>query len=115
MQSSGMHYFPLAWPFLLALVLLFIVVVALIELRILKYAYERMGVPPRYVMLVLLLSLVGSYINVPVAELPPERIVSNQVVDFYGIRYVVPEVHEWQRTIIAVNVGARSSRSSSYT
>jgi uncharacterized membrane protein len=105
MQISRLHYFPLAWPFLLALVALLVVVVALIELQILKYAYERMGIPPRYVFGVLLLSLLGSYVNVPVFELPPEEIVSNKVVDFYGVSYVVPEVQEWPRTIIAVNVG----------
>jgi uncharacterized membrane protein len=100
-----MHYFPLAWPFLLALFALFVVVVALIEFRILRYAYERMGVPPRYVLGILLLSLLGSSVNIPVVELPPEEVVSNRVVDFYGVRYVVPEVQEWPRTIIAVNVG----------
>jgi uncharacterized membrane protein len=100
-----MHYFPLAWPFLLVLFALFVVVVALIEFRILRYAYERMGIHPRYVLGVLLLSLLGSSVNIPVFELPPEQVVSDRVVDFYGVRYVVPEVQEWPRTIIAVNVG----------
>jgi uncharacterized membrane protein len=100
-----MHYFPLAWPFLLVLAILFIVVVALLEFRILKYAYERMGVPPRHVLGVLLLSLLGSAINVPVAELPPEEMVADKVVDVNGVRYVVPVVREWPGTILAVNVG----------
>ena len=59
MRPSSMHYFPLAWPFLPALVSISIVVVALIELGILKYAYQRMGIPPRYVPGVLLLSPVA--------------------------------------------------------
>ena len=66
------------------------IVVALIELGLLKYAYERMGVPPRYVMTVLLLSLLGSAINIPVAQLQPEEMVSARAVDFFGMRYVVP-------------------------
>lgn len=49
MRPSTMHYFPLAWPFLLAFVILFVVVVTLVELNVLKYAYERMGISPRYV------------------------------------------------------------------
>jgi uncharacterized membrane protein len=100
-----MQYFPLAWPFILALVILFSAVVGLIELGILKHAYERMGVPPRYVMAILLLSLFGSAVNIPVAQLPPERMVSGGLVDFYGINYVVPVVREWPGTIVAVNVG----------
>jgi uncharacterized membrane protein len=105
MQFSRIHYFPLAWPFLLALAFLFAVVVALVELGILRYAYERMGVPPRYVFGVLLLSLLGSAVNIPVAQLPPEQIISGGMVDFFGMRYVVPVVQEWPGTIIAVNVG----------
>ncbi len=105
MRLSSMHYFPLAWPFILALFVLFFVVVALIELGLLKYAYERMGIAPRYVLGILLLSLFGSAINIPIAQLPPEQVVSGGVVDFYGVRYVVPIVREWPGTVLAVNVG----------
>jgi uncharacterized membrane protein len=100
-----MHYFPLSAPFLLVLLLLFIVVVALIELRILRYAYERLGIDRRYIYTLLFLSLVGCYINIPVAELPPEEVIANRVISFYGVSYIVPDVQEWPRTIVAVNVG----------
>jgi len=105
MQPSSMHYFPLALPFILAFTLLVFVMIALIELGLLKYAYERMGVPPRYVLTVLLLSLLGSAVNIPVAQLPPEEMVSGGVVTFFGVRYIVPIVRETPGTIIAVNVG----------
>jgi uncharacterized membrane protein len=100
-----MHYFPLAPLFLLGLFVLLVVLVALIELHILRFAYERMGIHPRFVTALLLLSLVGSYINIPVAQLPPERVISNEEVTVNGMHYIVPEVEEWPRTIIAVNVG----------
>jgi uncharacterized membrane protein len=100
-----MHYFPLAWPFILALFVILFVVVALVEVGILEYAYERIGVPPRYVLGILLLSLLGSAINIPIAELPPEKVVSGGFVDFYGVRYVVPVVRERPGTVLAVNVG----------
>ncbi len=105
MRPSSLHYFPLAWPLILAFLVLFMVVVVLVEIDILKYAYERMGIPSRYVLTVLLLSLLGSAINIPVAEFPPERVVSGRVVHFYGIPYVIPEVREWPGTVLAVNVG----------
>jgi uncharacterized membrane protein len=104
-HASHLQYFPLAAPFLLALFLILIVVIVLIELRLLRYAYEKLGISRQYVYALMLLSLLGSYINIPVAELPPERVVSNQIVTFFGVPYVVPEVHEWPGTIIAVNVG----------
>ena len=100
-----MHYFPLAWPFLVGLLFLFFILVALVELGILRYAYVRMGIPPRYVLAVLLFSLVGSAINIPVAQFPPEQVVSGGLVDFYGVQYVIPVVREWPGTVLAVNVG----------
>ena len=105
MRPSSMHYFPLAWPFILALAVILTVVVALIELGVFKYAYERMGIPRRYVLTVLLLSLLGSAINIPVAQLPPEEMVAGRWVDFFGVRYVIPVVQQWPGTIIALNVG----------
>jgi uncharacterized membrane protein len=105
MQPSGMQYFPLAWPFLLALFALFAIVVTMVEIGILRYAYERMGIPPRYVLSILLLSLLGSAINIPVAQLRPERVVSGGVISSHGVEYVVPVVRHWPATIVAVNVG----------
>lgn len=105
MQPSKLHYFPLEWPFGIALLVVLLIVIALIEFGVLTLAYERMGIPPRYVLLILLLTLLGSSINIPVAELPPEKMTTEKVVEFYGVRYVVPEVREWPGTIIAVNIG----------
>jgi uncharacterized membrane protein len=100
-----MHYFPLSPLFLLIGFILIILLVALIELRILRYAYERIGISRQHVYLLLLLTLAGSYINLPVYRLPPERVISNQLINAYGVIYVVPEVHDWPGTIIAVNIG----------
>jgi len=100
-----MHYFPLAWPFFLGLAILLLIVIGLVELGLLRYAYERMGIPPRYVLGVLLLSLLGSAVNIPVARLPAERMVADEYVDVFGMRYVVPAIQQSPGTIIAVNVG----------
>jgi len=97
-------YFSTLWIVLAFFVVLFILV-ARVELGILKYAYERIGTPPRYVLGILLLSLLGSAINIPIAEFPPEKVVSGGFVDFHGVRYVVPVGREWPGTVLAVNVG----------
>jgi len=100
-----MQYFPIAWPFLLILGALVLAAFTIIELQILTTAYMRMGIHPRYVFTILLMSILGSYVNIPVAQLPPERMVSDTTVDFFGMEYVVPKVERWPGTIIAVNVG----------
>src|SRR3954464_4114481 len=91
--------------FLLVLFLLFSVLVVLVELRIQRYAYERMGISPRTAAWILVLTLVGSSINIPLAEFPPERMISGRVVRHFGMEYVVPMVHQWPATVLAINVG----------
>jgi uncharacterized membrane protein len=100
-----MHYMPLALPFFLAFFFLFVLLVVLVEIGILGYAYKKIGVGRRYVFALLFLSLLGSYVNIPVAELPAEHIRSGQVVTFFGMRYMVPMVVNWPKTVIAVNLG----------
>jgi uncharacterized membrane protein len=105
MQLSSFHFFPLGAPFVLALLFLVGLLLTMIEVGVLGYAYERLGIDHRYVFVLLLLSLLGSYVNIPVAELPAEPVLSGQTVSYYGVHYVVPVVEQWPRTILAVNVG----------
>jgi uncharacterized membrane protein len=102
MQLGQMHYLPLTPGFFAILVFLFLFVIAL---RSVRYAFESLGVSSGTAMFPLFASLVGSIFNIPIAELPPERIMSDQVVDFFGMRYAVPVVSHWPGTVIAVNVG----------
>jgi uncharacterized membrane protein len=104
MRPSGLHYFPLTPLFLIAAFLL-AVLVAFVEVGILRYAYEKIGVPRRHVFAVLMATLLGSFVNIPVAELPPEKVLSNQVVNFFGMQYVIPRAEQWPATVLAVNVG----------
>jgi uncharacterized membrane protein len=105
MHPSDLHFFPLALPFVLGLLFLIGLLIALIEVGILEYAYTKIGVDRRYLFAVLLLSLLGSYVNIPVAHLPGERVITGRVITFFGMRYVIPMVQEWPGTVIAVNVG----------
>jgi len=78
---------------------------AFIQIGILQYAYEKIGVNQRYVFAILILSLLGSYINIPIAQLSPQQVLSNQEVVYFGMRYVIPMVENWPGTVIAVNLG----------
>jgi uncharacterized membrane protein len=98
-----MHYLPLEPAYFAILVGFFLLVVLL--LATLRYAYLSLGVSSGTALLLLLASLVGSYFNIPVYQLPPERVVSNEVREYFGMYYVVPYVSDWGGTEIAVNVG----------
>jgi uncharacterized membrane protein len=105
MHLSQLHYLPLSPPFFAILAGLFLALVVLIQVGALRYAYMRLGISSHAAMLLLLGSLLGSALNLPVAQLPEQHIVSGQEVDFSGMRYVVPAVVDWPGTVIAVNVG----------
>src|ERR1700755_2934100 len=100
-----MHYLPLTPILFSILVFLVVGLIILIQLRILRYAYMRLGVSPGAALLLLFGSLIGSYFNTPITVLPGQTVTSGEVVDFYGMRYVVPLVTQWPGTVLAVNLG----------
>jgi len=104
-MDSQVHYLPLTPGFFSILVLLFVGLIILIQLRILRYAYMRLGVGPGAALLLLFGSLIGSYFNIPVTVLPGPPVRSGEIIDFFGMRYVVPLVTAWPGTVLAVNVG----------
>src|SRR6516225_2407377 len=92
MQLSQLQYFPLALPHFSLLVVLFIVLVVWIEVRALRLAYMNMGLSPHAAVLLLLASLFGSYLNIPVAQLAAQHVTSGREVWFFGMHYVIPVV-----------------------
>jgi uncharacterized membrane protein len=100
-----LDYLPLTLPSFSILVVLFIALVAFIEVGALRYAYQRLGINARVAFLLLLASLIGSTINIPIAHFPERQVIAGHVIQFYGLQYIVPAVVEWPGTIIAVNVG----------
>lgn len=98
--------FPAALPLLLGLFLLLLVALVLaVELRVLGYAYRKIGVPPRYMFVVMLLSLLGSHVNIPLYAIRVERLLPPREVTVFGRTYVAPPVVAEGTTIIAINVG----------
>jgi uncharacterized membrane protein len=88
--------------FFAILVVLFIVV----QIGVISYAFEKVGVPPAALFSLLVLSWVGSWVNIPVARLRHEGPISEAtVVHFFGQRYLVPRSTRPRHTILAVNLG----------
>lgn len=104
MNVTQFLYFPLAMPFFLMLVALFLLVF-LLPLKLMKYAYEQLGVGPSGAVLLLLGSLIGSYINIPIAVISQKAVMASQLIDHFGMRYQVPAATDWGGTVLAINVG----------
>jgi uncharacterized membrane protein len=105
MQFSQLHYLPLSPLFFAILVGIFLVVLALIQIGILRYAYMRLGVSSGTAFLLLFGSLLGSYFNIPIYHLSAETVFSGREIEFFGMHYMVPVVVQWPGTVVAVNIG----------
>jgi uncharacterized membrane protein len=89
----------------LLLVTLLVAAVALIQVNIAGYAFTLAGLSPGWAAVVLVLSLLGSAVNVPVARLnSTAHGVGYRLVDWFGRVYIVP-VGERGSVAVAVNVG----------
>ena len=82
-----MHYLPLAPGFFAILVGFFLIVLIL---RSVRYAYESLGVSSNTAIFLLLATLIGSFFNVPITELAPERAISHHHVDSLPLSLLRP-------------------------
>lgn len=105
MYPSNLQYFPVAWPFLLVLFGLFALAVGIVAAGVVRFASASMGISAGSMLLTLLLALLGSSINIPIAYLPQQTVTVAETVTFFGVPYVVPVIREWPATVLAVNVG----------
>lgn len=97
---------PVAVPVLiLLLALLLVVFVVLVELRVLSYAYQKIGIRPRYVFGIMALTLLGSHVNIPLYAVPARRAVGPETLWMLGQPYLVPAVVQQHATVVAINVG----------
>jgi len=104
-MQSQVHYLPVTPDLFAVLAGALVILIILVQLRILRYAYMRLGVSSGAALLLLGGSLLGSYFNIPVAEIPGASVRTSQVIRYFGMRYVVPLVTQWPDTIVAVNIG----------
>jgi uncharacterized membrane protein len=102
---SHLNYLPVAPALFSVLAGVLLILVVLLLVGALRFAYERLGLSPQAATLLLFGSLFGSYFNIPVAHLPNEQVVVPHEVVFFGMQYVIPTVIEWPGTVVAVNVG----------
>lgn len=97
---------PLAVPLiLLFFVVLLGVFIFFVQIRVLSYAYRKIGVRRRYIFAVMVLTLVGSHVNIPLYSVAGPRPLPPRTVSIDGRAYVVALSAEPHATVVAINVG----------
>ncbi len=96
-------------PFVALYAILFFFLLAfvfvLLEIGVIHYAFQMVGLPPELSFLALFASLIGSYINIPIARIEGGPVHPMEVVNSFGVRYRVPVRYAGGGTTLAVNVG----------
>lgn len=105
MRPYDLHFFPHPPLYTLAFLLLLALAVVFLRYYLIGHAYERLGLSRRAAVAILFAALLGSGINIPVVQLPAQRVVEPRIIELYGMQYVIPSVVERQSTVIAVNMG----------
>jgi uncharacterized membrane protein len=102
---SHAQYLPIAPPMFGLLAGALIVLLILVQIRVLHFAYRQLGVNSGAAFVLLFASLFGSYVNIPIAALGQETMVTAGEVTYFGMRYIVPVIVDAPGVILAVNVG----------
>jgi uncharacterized membrane protein len=70
-----MQHLPVAPPFFLGFAFALALLLLLLQIRVLRYAYMRLGVSSGGALLLLLASLIGSTIDIPIAQLGARGVI----------------------------------------
>lgn len=105
MHPGHLQYLPISWPIYAALFAALGLLTILIQVGLIRYVYSRLGISPGLAMLLLFTSLLGSYINIPLAHFPDETVIVAQRVDIFGMEYILPAEVDWPGMVIAINLG----------
>jgi uncharacterized membrane protein len=100
-----MFYSPLV---LLVMVVFFFIALVLLPflwLGVVGNAFVNLGLSPGAVFWLLIVTLLGSMVNIPLATLESREVLTGQVVSYFGMKVRLPPAPVRTKTVLAVNVG----------
>jgi uncharacterized membrane protein len=96
---------PLIFFLMLVFFLLAIFLLPFLLVGLIGEAFIRLGISPAMIFWLLILTLLGSLVNIPIMTLKGREIMTEQVISYYGMRVRLPRMPARHETILAVNVG----------
>ncbi|MHB8067071.1 MAG: DUF1614 domain-containing protein [Desulfobaccales bacterium] len=99
-----MFFPPLIFLLMLAFLLLALILLPFLLVGMIGSAFIKLGLPPTSMFWLLILTLLGSMINIPISQLESQVLMRDQMVSYFGMRYRAP-VLKTHKTVLAINVG----------
>jgi uncharacterized membrane protein len=96
---------PLIFLLMLFFFLMTVIMLPFLLVGMVGEAFMRLGLPPGLMFGLLILTLVGSLVNIPIHRFGTPEVVGDQIVSYFGMRVRIPQMTRSQGTVLAINVG----------
>ena len=100
-----MVFAPFLFIYLMICLAFLIGLLVLIQMQLISSAFLILGLSPRLAILALFLSLIGSYVNIPLYTVESGPAPDSATADNFGVAYTIPFEYGVSRTTVAINVG----------
>jgi uncharacterized membrane protein len=100
-----MFFPPLIFLLMVFFFFMAIIMLPFLLLGLIGEAFLRLGISPGLIFWLLILTLLGSLVNIPIYKFSSRELVDNQIISYYGMRFRVPRLQRPNETVLAVNVG----------
>ncbi len=100
-----MIYPPLVFFLMLVFFFITLIFLPLLWFGLVGNAFVNLGLPPDTVFWLLILTLLGSLVNLPLTTYESHEVVAGQTISYFGMRVRLPPTRLKQQTILAINVG----------
>jgi uncharacterized membrane protein len=96
---------PLIFLMMVAFFLVALFVLPFLMVGLIGEAFLRLGISPSLIFWLLIFTLVGSLVNIPIYRFENRNLMGEQVISYFGMRYRVPHSEQTHATVLAINVG----------
>ncbi len=100
-----MFFPPLIFVMMLAFFVVALIMLPFLLLGMIGEAFLRLGLPPGLIFWLLIATLVGSMVNIPVYRFESPAVLGDGTISYFGMRFRPPSLGASHQTVLAVNVG----------
>ena len=100
-----MFFPPLIFLMMLAFFVAALILLPFLLLGMIGEAFLRLGLPPGLIFWLLISTLVGSLVNIPIYRFESQEVLGDQVISYFGMQFRPPPLGSGHQTVLAVNVG----------
>jgi uncharacterized membrane protein len=99
-----MFFLPLIRFFMMIMFLLALLLLPFLLVGAVGSAFAKLGLTPGTIFFLLIMTLAGSVVNIPITTLEGREVVVDREIRYFGMRVRLPRL-EARQTVLAVNVG----------